>query len=192
MSSETLQSIGPGKGLAYLRGALTNARRSLLIVGPWIDSFFATELVKASPDRLDVRVILRPENQVEDDVWEEMLAALRIFSEHWSHVEARTLERLHAKCLVIDNEIAFLGSMNWYRYSLESQCELLVRAPVQAIAGLPESIENLWEQAFAVEVAGKVGENKAKVSPGIERDLEALDPLAREAMKQNLKSMGSA
>jgi hypothetical protein len=102
MSSESFSCVGPGKALAYVRGDLRAASRSLFLIGPWLDDYVAEQLVLVAARNLSARVLVRPERQVEAEVWERIVAALSTFAGHWPHFEARTLDRLHAKCLLID------------------------------------------------------------------------------------------
>ena len=109
-------------------------------------------MLLVAPRNLSARVLVRSERQVEPEVWERIIAALSAFAAHWSTFEARTLDRLHAKCLLIDERIAYVGSANWYRYSLEESLEIVLRGPLAAVAGLQQDCEALWEQArpFAI------------------------------------------
>src|SRR4051794_28426639 len=102
MSSGNFTCIGPSKTLAYLRGDLRKATNSVFLIGPWLDTYVAEQIILHAPGHLHARVLVRAEQQVEVEVWEEIVSALAKFSAHWKQFEARTLERLHAKCLVVD------------------------------------------------------------------------------------------
>ena len=110
MSSESFMCVGPGKVLAYLRGDLRTAKQSLLLIGPWLDDYVAEEMLLVAPRNLTARVLVRSERQVETEVWKRMVAALSAFAGHWPRFEARTLDRLHAKCILLDERIFYAGS----------------------------------------------------------------------------------
>src|SRR5690242_10695410 len=112
MSSNIFNCIGPRKILAYLRGDVRIANESLLVVGPWIDDYFAEQIVLIAPKALNTRVLIRPQFQVDSYVWERMITALAIFHSHWPQFETRTLPGLHVKCICIDGQLIFLGSAN--------------------------------------------------------------------------------
>lgn len=118
MSSGKFKCVGPGEVLAFLRADLRRATKSLLIIGPWLDDYFAEQVVAPASHDLVARVLVRPEAEVDALAWERTLAALSIFTGYWSKCEARHLARLHAKCLCIDDGIIYVGSANWYRYSI--------------------------------------------------------------------------
>ncbi len=182
MSSENFTSVGPGKALAYIRGDLRAASRSLFLIGPWLDDFVAEQMVLVAPRHLEARVLVRAERQIEPEVWERIVAALRTFAGHWTRFEARTLERPHAKCLLIDQRIAYVGSANWYRYSLE----IVRRGPVAAVAGLQEGCEELWEQAHTFPTPSHPMTTTPIPATGITH--EVLNPLAAQVLKENPKA----
>jgi phosphatidylserine/phosphatidylglycerophosphate/cardiolipin synthase-like enzyme len=186
MSPESFSCVGPGKVLAYVRADLRTAKQSLLLIGPWLDDYVAEQMSLVAPRSLAARVLVRSQRQVEPQVWERILAALSAFARHWSGFEARTLDRLHAKCLLIDERIAYVGSANWYRYSLEESLEIVLRGPVAEIAGFQQDCEALWEQAHPFEVASNTANITAGPPTGITH--EVLDPLAAKVLKDNPKA----
>jgi phosphatidylserine/phosphatidylglycerophosphate/cardiolipin synthase-like enzyme len=185
MSSESFTSVGPGKGLAYIRGDLRTATQSFFLIGPWLDDYVAQQMLLVASRTLRARVLVRSERQVEPEVWERIVASLSAFAGHWATFEARTLDRLHAKCLLIDERIAYVGSANWYRYSLEDSLEIVLRGPMTAVAGLQQDCETLWEQAHALAVPSLP---KAVRVPATGITHEVLDPLAAQVLKDNPKA----
>ena len=183
MSSESFKCVGPGEVLANLRGDLRRARRSLLIIGPWLDDYFAEQVVKPAPSGLKARVLVRPAAEVDSLAWERTLAALSVFREHWPTFETRHLAHLHAKCLCIDEEIIYVGSANWYRYSVEKAIEIVLRGPVVAIEGGTSQLESLWDRGEPLEVPHEPKNKAEEPAEGITH--EVLDPLAAEALKAN-------
>lgn len=188
MSSASFKCVGPGEVLAYLRADLRQAKRSMLIVGPWLDDYFAEQVVKPASRDLEARVLVRPEAEVDALAWERTLAALSIFAGYWSKCEARHLARLHAKCLCIDDRIVYVGSANWYRYSMENAVEIVLRGSVETIEGGGAQLESLWDQGETLEVLPRPMEDVTghPPAPGIVHEI--LDPLAAEALKANPKA----
>ena len=116
MSSIPFTSVGTGELLPHLRADLRRAQYSLIMVCPWIDEYFAEEVCKASIAELsEVKVLMRPESAVEIEVWPHMLAAVRRIKERFPSAQVRTLERLHAKVIVLDDAVAFIGLRSWRR-----------------------------------------------------------------------------
>lgn len=185
MSSESFTSVGPGKTLAYMRGDLRKATDSVFLIGPWLDSYVAEQIVLHSSRSLRGRVLVRAEHQVEADVWKEIVVGLETFAGHWERFEVRTLERLHAKCLLLDEQLAYVGSANWYRYSLETSLEIVLRGPLEAMGGLHNECEALWEQAIPYLIRPRPTTTSAD-SIGITH--EVLDPLAAKVLKENPKA----
>jgi hypothetical protein len=167
--------------LPTLRADLKRARRSLTIVCPWIDEYFATEVTKAvTAESLDVHVLARPELAVDADVWEHMEAAFACFKDRFPNADIRTLDRLHAKTIVIDGEIGYVCSTNFYRYSLEQSRELGIRGPAKEMGELLGEVEKLIN-AGAAETTRPT--KIAAAGPGIETEI--LDPIAREILAKN-------
>lgn len=186
MSSRNFTCVGPGKTLAYLRGDLRKAASSVFLIGPWLDSYVAEQIVLHSLRHLQGRVLVRAEQQVEAGVWQEIVSGLGKFAGHWSHFEVRILERLHAKCLLIDNRLAYVGSANWYRYSLETSLEIVLRGPLESVPGLQNECEALWEQATPFEIPEQRTATATTAATGITH--EVLDPLAAKVLKENPKA----
>jgi hypothetical protein len=184
MPSENFTCVGPGKTLAYLRNDLRMAARSFFLIGPWLDAYVAEQMVLHSPRNLRVRALVRAEHQVEPEAWRQIVSGLGTFAGHWSDFEARTLERLHAKCLLID-ESAYVGSANWYRYSLETSLEIVLRGPLESAPGLQNECEALWERGTPYHPPTK-RPTTAATATGITH--EVLDPLAQQVLKENPKA----
>ena len=188
MSSESFECVGPGEVLAFLRRDLGRAKKSLLIIGPWLDDYFAEQVVRAAPTGLDARVLVRPEAEVDSLAWERTRAALSVFHGHWPNFEGRHLALLHAKCLCIDNQIAYVGSANWYQYSLERSIEIVLRGPVGEIDGGMSHLESLWDrgETLATTRQPEIATKPDEPAEGITH--EVLDPLAAAALIANPKA----
>jgi phosphatidylserine/phosphatidylglycerophosphate/cardiolipin synthase-like enzyme len=186
MSSGSFTCVGPSKTLAYLRGDLRKATSSFLLIGPWLDTYVAEQIVLHASGNLKVRVLVRAEKQVEAEVWQEIVSALSTFAAHWKQFEVRTLERLHAKCLLVDEALAYVGSANWYRYSLETSLEIVLRGPLDSAPGLQQECEALWEQATPFQIPSGRSTAAASEPTGITH--EVLDPLAAKVLRENPKA----
>lgn len=186
MSSNGFMLIGPGKVLAYLREDLSRASKSLVIVGPWLDDYFAEQVVLVAPTGLDARAIVRVEQQMDSEAWQRTLAALSIFSNHWRTFNARAQERLHAKFICIDDKIAYIGSANWYRYSLEKSLEVVLRGPKNEILGFDEESDSLWRNS--IDLRSHLKSNLPNNSIGRGIDHEILDPISLKILKENPKA----
>jgi len=185
MASGNFTCVGPGKTLAYLRGDVRAASKSFFLVGPWLDSYVAEQIVLLAPRNLQARVLVRAERQVEPEVWVEIVKGFSRFAAHWNQFEVRTLERLHAKCALIDDRLCYVGSANWYRYSLETSLEIVLRGPIDLAPGLQQECEALWERATPYSRPTQptpAGPN----SKGITH--EVLDPLAAQVLRENPKA----
>ena len=188
MASVNFTCVGPGKTLAYLRGDVRSASQSFFLVGPWLDSYVAEQIVLLAPRNLQARALVRAEKQVEADVWKEIVAALATFAAHWNRFEVRTRERLHAKCVLIDERLCYVGSANWYRYSLETSLEIVLRGPLDSASGLQQECDALWEQATPFSIPTQTTVSSVSVSETTGITHEVLDPLAAKVLRENPKA----
>ena len=186
MSSGSFTCVGPSKTLAYLRGDLRKATSSFLLIGPWLDTYVAEQIVLHASGDLQARVLVRAERQVGAEVWQEIVSALAMFAAHWKRFEVRTLDRLHAKCLLVDEAFAYVGSANWYRYSLETSLEIVLRGPLESVPGLLQECEALWEQATPFRLPS--GDTTPADSGPTGITHEVLDPLAAKVLRENPKA----
>jgi len=180
MSSVRFVSAGTGKFLPLLRGDLKRARRALSIVCPWIDEYFAGEVSTNAAPSLDARVLMRPEKTVDSAMWPHMVAAVAVLREHFGSLQVRTLERLHAKCIVLDDEIAYVGSTNFYWFSLEQSRELTIRGPLARLGDAADELSRLWDEGKPMVVSGSVLQPpESRVSH------EVQDPIVQDILRQN-------
>lgn len=126
MRSTNWRALGAGNLVGHIRSDLKKAATEILIVGPWIDSFFADLVVGAAPSGVAFRVLTRPLVAMSSSFLEHAKAARQRFKDR-GNTQIRTLDHLHAKVILIDGVIAFCGSANWYRYSLEEAAEVVLR-----------------------------------------------------------------
>lgn len=169
--------------LAHLRGDLRKAKRSLWIACPWIDGYFADEVAKAASSTLSVRLAVRPRSAVEERSWSGIAAGAARLCEHFAAVQIVGLERLHAKAIVIDERIAYVGSANFYRYSLEKSLELVVRGPAEKFGDLLQHLGSFFEEGTPLKIEGQFS---PQASNGISE--EVLDPIVRKILEENPKA----
>ena len=201
------KAIGAGKVLAYLRGDLQQAKENVLVVGPWLDGFFVREIASYLKKSVAVRCLVRIEAQ-EELISEVTYQALQELKIQFPGMEARSLSVLHAKVILIDDCVAYLGSTNWYKYSLEQAQEVTIRAALSDIKDLSKIVDEYWGSAEVIDlsVVGKereapvcvtgrqseasVGKPAAPISknrvPEINHDV--LDPLALKVLQTNPKT----
>ena len=199
MSSISSKCIGSGRVLAYLRTDLAKATRSLLIIGPWLDDYFAQEIIRVAPANIEARVLVRGKENVEPAAWERTQRAMFTFKNHWKVFQARHLDLLHAKVICIDGRITYLGSANWYRFSLERSKEIVLRLSVNEMENLEGELENLWECGTDLNVLIKTSQSQTniprdgpisveptKMRPEISQEIhDPLDALALKILKEN-------
>lgn len=140
--------LGRGSVLPALRADLRRATKRVDVIGPWIDGWTAEQLVAATPAAVALRVLTRPLSGCDSSFTSHAEDARAVFAERGA--EVRELSALHAKAIVVDDTIAYVGSANWYRYSLEESFELVIRTAVDALEDVADQIEPLWERAVAV------------------------------------------
>ena len=183
MPSKNLTCVGKGEFLPSLRKDLKAAKHSLWLICPWVDEFFSAEVCKAaSASLIEVKLITRPATAVEKSVWMHMRTAIENLDGHFKNFYAFTLESLHAKVIVIDQNLAYVGSTNFYRYSLERSHEIAVRGAANQMEGLHIEIESLFEDSTCLQIARK---GKAIPSDGIGIQEEIDDPLIKKILDEN-------
>jgi phosphatidylserine/phosphatidylglycerophosphate/cardiolipin synthase-like enzyme len=197
MSSISSKCIGSGRVLAYLRNDLAKATRSILIIGPWLDDYFAQEIIRVAPENIEARVLVRGEKNVEPRAWIGTQQAMFTFRNHWKVFQARQLGLIHAKVICIDGQITYLGSANWYRFSLEKAKEIVLRLPINEMENLEEELENLWECGTDLNLSIKTSETNipragltsakpAIMGPEMSQEIhDPLDALALKTLREN-------
>lgn len=189
MSSKPFVTAGTAELLPLLRADLRRARTGLLVVCPWLDEFFAQQLVDGVRRDLAVRVVMRPAAQTDDGTWARMVAAVALLRDRFVDTRVRTLECLHAKCIVVDGATAYVGSTNFYAFSLEQSREVTIRGPIELIQGLASELERLWNAGddLLVEPAPRArlarsGEDDGRVRQEID------DPIVARVLRKNPKA----
>lgn len=180
MSSNAWQMLGKGSVLGHLRADLKRATVEVWVVGPWIDAFFAQILAGSLPAAPELRVITRPLHGASDSFRAHASAALLYFEERPNTV-VKLLDALHAKAIVIDETVVYCGSANWYRYSLEESCELVLRGPAIGVDGLLDALQSLWEQATH-EPSPEAPAEMSSTSAGYTKEI--IDPIAAAKLEE--------
>ena len=197
MSLISSKCIGSGRVLAYLRNDLVKATGSLLIIGPWLDDYFAQAIIGVAPANIEARVLVRGKENVEPAAWERTQRAMFTFRNHWKVFQARHLDLLHAKVICVDGQIAYLGSANWYRFSLERSKEIVLRLSVNEVENLEGELENLWECGTDLNVLiatsqtdisrhRPISVKPTEIGPEISQEIhDPLDALALKTLREN-------
>jgi phosphatidylserine/phosphatidylglycerophosphate/cardiolipin synthase-like enzyme len=182
MSSTNWRALGPDNLLGHLRSDLKKATQGVLIVGPWIDAFFADLVIGAAPTAIAFRILTRPLSTMSPSFLEHAQAAQQRFKDR-GNVETRTLHHLHAKVILIDSIIAFCGSANWYRYSLEEAAEIVLRCDGREVPSLLDDLASLWDQATAEDLeTPPPAPHRMATSDGYKE--EVVDPIAAAKMAE--------
>ncbi|NJO00156.1 MAG: DEAD/DEAH box helicase, partial [Anaerolineales bacterium] len=161
-SSNTFKVIGVGKVLDNLLQDIKAARESLFVVGPWIDGYFIRSLVGELDENVSVKFLIRPT---------ERDAIVLAKSRFRGLLEARSLPTLHAKVIIIDNDIVYLGSTNWFKISLQQSREVTLRGHLSNLFDLSGILAEYWNEAKPIYLEGV----KA-AQPEDSIDYDILDP----------------
>ncbi|HRI68276.1 MAG TPA: phospholipase D family protein [Polyangium sp.] len=146
MPSTRWRALGPGSVLGALRADMKKATKEVVIVGPFIDDYFAEAAVASCTKNVQMRVLTRSSAAVDRSFMDHNDAAIARFVKR-PQTEVRTLDRLHAKLVLIDETTVFCGSANWYRYSLEEGLEVVLRGPIDDAPTLLDEVASLWDLA---------------------------------------------
>ena len=131
--------------LPHIQMSIRKATSSICIVGPWLDAYFTRKVVDSlgNPE-IAVSFIVRIDG--DDLIDAKTLSALNLAQKNIKNFQARTLLKLHSKVILIDREIFYIGSTNWYWYSLHESLELTVTGETSIIPEIITEIESYWEK----------------------------------------------
>ena len=147
LSAEKL--LGRGQVLPHLQRSIAKAQQSILIVGPWLDAYFVGKIINSLADaKIDVHFIVRIDGDEQID--SKTLSALNLAREKIPEFQAKTLQNLHSKVIIIDREVFYLGSTNWYWYSLHESLELTVTGKTSFLPEIITEMDNYWESATPI------------------------------------------
>lgn len=145
---DDLKLLTNGELLTQLKDSISLAEESIFIVGPWLDAYFTRIIVDSLPGKdIKVKFIVRVDDGVIDG---KTLSALNFARENLNNFQAKSLENLHSKAILVDGEIFFLGSANWYWYSLNRGVELTIKGTTTQLPGLIPELEKYWEEAAPI------------------------------------------
>ncbi len=146
-----LKLLGRGQILPHLQMSISKATDSILIVGPWLDAYFVRNIINSIDDQnIGVSFIVR----IEDDnvIDSKTLSALNLARKNIKNFQARTLKNLHSKIILLDKDIFYLGSTNWYWYSLNESLEVTVTGKISLIPDIISEMDSYWEKATPLTV----------------------------------------
>jgi hypothetical protein len=146
-----IKLLTKGQLLPHLEDSISKAEQSIFIVGPWLDAYFARIVINSLIDKdIQVKFIVRIDEGVIDG---KTLSALHLAHQNFRNFKARALENLHSKIILIDSQIFFLGSANWYWYSLNKGIEVAVMGQVNVIPDLKSEVHSYWEESSPVDLS---------------------------------------
>ena len=146
-----LKLLTQGQLLPQLKESISKAEESISIVGPWMDAYFARTVINSLIYKeLQLKFIVRVDDGVID---KKTLSALHLAHENLSNFQARALENLHSKIILLDQKIFFLGSANWYWYSLNYGIEVAVKGEIEVIPNLISEVDKYWKKSSPVDLS---------------------------------------
>jgi phosphatidylserine/phosphatidylglycerophosphate/cardiolipin synthase-like enzyme len=146
-----LKLLSRGVILPHLQTSISQATDSILIVGPWLDAYFVGEIIDSLADlNMGVSFIVRIEDGYVID--SKTLSALNLARKNIKNFQARTLKNLHSKIILIDKDIFYLGSTNWYWYSLHESLEVTVTGKTFILPGIISEMDSYWEKATPLSI----------------------------------------
>ncbi|MFA0834586.1 MAG: phospholipase D-like domain-containing protein [Methanobacterium formicicum] len=141
-----LKLLGMGQALPHILQSISKTKQSILIVGPWLDSYFTGKIINSlTAPEIKLRFIVRIDGDDPIDV--KTLSALNLAREKIKNFQARTLPNLHSKVILIDQEIFYMGSTNWYWYSLHESLEVTLTGETSIIPDIITQMNSYWDKA---------------------------------------------
>ncbi|MCE5214589.1 MAG: phospholipase D-like domain-containing protein [Methanobacterium sp.] len=148
MTTLSLKLLDKGQILANIKKRILKTDKNIYIIGPWLDAYFTREIIHSLPHpEIEVNFLVRKDEGVIDG---KTLSALNLARMNITHFQARSLEKLHSKVIVIDNETFYLGSANWYWYSLNKTFETTITGNIPLLSKLIPQIEEYWDIATPI------------------------------------------
>ncbi|NYB52394.1 MAG: hypothetical protein HVN35_07555 [Methanobacteriaceae archaeon] len=144
VSTNSLELLKKGELLPHLQQSICQAAKSIFIVGPWIDAYFVGKIIDSIEDEninLSFMVRMEEDNSIDS----RTLSALNLARKNSVNFQAKTLQNLHFKIILIDNDIFYMGSTNWYYYSLHKSLELTLTGKTSIIPKINSEMEYYWE-----------------------------------------------
>lgn len=180
MQSVKWKVLGKDNLVGVLRSDLKKAETEVQILGPWIDDYFASIVIESCSKSISLRIVSRPFNTMDDNFVKYASSAYNLFSMSYK-TDFRFLSSLHAKVIIIDNIIAYCGSANWYRYSIEKSEEIVLRGPVEDIPDIKDEVAYIWDQS----TTEKYLSDETFLSQDVTGyNQELIDPIASKKLKE--------
>lgn len=185
--SQSFKALGQGKILPYLIGDIKKAQEEIIIFGPWLDAYFINEVISNINDDVSLQLLIRLDGEA--NIKENTLNCVRLFKEKIPKFEAKMLNTLHAKIIIIDRKIAYIGSANWYKYSLETAFEIVMRGSYDNIRELGYLINDYWNKGEYIDTENGNMITLATTNTKLkEYNSEILDPLIKKVLSENPKA----
>ncbi|MBF4475903.1 phospholipase D-like domain-containing protein [Methanobacterium formicicum] len=141
-----LKLLGQDQLLPWLQHDISQVTQSIMIVGPWLDAYFVAKVLDSmQTTKIGVRFLVRIDGDELIDT--KTLSALNLARENLENFQARTLPYLHSKVILLDQAIFYLGSANWYWYSLHKSLETTITGKIDILPGLTTEMDRYWEKA---------------------------------------------
>lgn len=123
-----------------LREKVATANQSLKIASPWIDQCMLEKVLEALPKNVKIEVIIRAGEPKDLSITGE--GTFKILEKYGADLYMH--EKLHAKLVLIDDRIAFVGSANLTRPGLEEDgnLEAMVALYGEEVKGVLELFED--------------------------------------------------
>lgn len=148
-TSNNPEYINKGQLLTYLVNSFSEAEKSLMIIGPWIDMFFVKQITNSlNNDEILVQFIIRTEN---GEIDESTRLALNLAGQNIHKFEVKSLEMLHSKLILVDDEIFYLGSTNWFHHSLNNPLEITLKGEISSFPELASDIKYYWKTGNSIK-----------------------------------------
>jgi len=128
-----------------------------------------------------LRVVTRPSSGANSSFAEHATAA-RVCLTGRPNTILKLLANFHAKLIIIDEEILYCGSANWYRYSLEESREIVLRGPVANTLGILDEAQIIWDQAVDAPLLTEPVSKTNAIVGGYTQ--EVIDPIAAAKLKE--------
>ncbi len=163
--------------LNLLREEVAKAQRSLKIASPWIDQCVLEKLLEGLPKGVKLEVILRAGELKDLSITGE--GTFRVLERYGAEVCINP--RLHAKLVLIDDAVAFVGSANLTRPGLEEEGNLEVMVPLHGEE--VKKIVELFEDYKKSSV--KLSKDAVAIVVSVESSVEAIALLFENLPEQS-------
>ena len=141
-----LKLLGQDQLLPWLQHDISQVTQSIMVVGPWLDAYFVAKVLDSmQTTKIGVRFLVRIDGDELIDA--KTLSALNLARENLENFQARTLPYLHSKVILLDQALFYLGSANWYWYSLHKSLETTITGKIDILPGLTTEMDRYWEKA---------------------------------------------